>query len=302
MYNQPDSSDNEWTILKVLTWTTSYFKSNEIESPRPSAEILLAHLLETTRVDLYLKYDQPLNSKELKKYKTLIKRRTAREPVAYITGVKEFWSLELAVTKDVLIPRPETECLVEASLLILSAASAGNCKLKPMHILDLGTGSGAIVLALAKERPMHFYFASDCNIKTIKVAKNNAKKNNLDEKVSFFTGDWLSPVNDKKISFDMIISNPPYIRTQDIAGLQPEICEYEPLTAFDGKEDGLNSLKHIICSAHNLLKRYGTLIFEIGHDQRDAVSRIIENCGQYENVVLSKDYSGHYRVVQMNKK
>ena len=302
MYNQPDSSDNEWTILKVLTWTTSYFKSNEIESPRPSAEILLAHLLETTRVDLYLKYDQPLNSKELEKFKTLIKRRAAREPVAYITGIKEFWSLELAVTKDVLIPRPETECLVEASLLLLSAASTGNSKLKPMQILELGTGSGAIVLALAKEQPKHFYFASDCSINTVKVAKNNAIKNNLDEKISFFTGDWVSSLNYKNISFDLIISNPPYVRTGDIAGLQPEIFKYEPLAALDGKEDGLSSLKHIICSAHKLLKKYGTLILEIGHDQKAAVSRIIEKCGQYENIAFSKDYSRYDRVVKMSKK
>lgn len=302
MYNQPDSSGNEWTILKILKWTTSYFKSRSIESPRSSAEILLAHTLDVNRIDLYLRYDQPLNSNELEKFKALIKRRAAREPVAYITGIKEFWSLELVVTKDVLTPRPDTECLVEASLSLLAAASVGNSELKPMHILDLGTGSGAIVLALAKEQPMHCYFASDCSIKTIKVAKNNAKKNKLDEKVSFFTGDWLSPLNDGKISFDMIISNPPYIRTGDIAGLQPEICEYEPRIAIDGEEDGLSSLKHIIYSAHNFLKRYGTLILEIGHDQRDAVSRIIENCGQYENIAFSKDYSGYYRVVQMIKK
>jgi release factor glutamine methyltransferase len=302
MHNQPDSSGNEWTILKVLKWTTSYFESRSIESPRSSAEILLAHTLDINRIDLYLQYDQPLNSDELEKFKALIKRRAAREPVAYITGIKEFWSLELVVTKNVLIPRSDTECLVEASLSFLNAASAGNSELKPMHILDLGTGSGAIVLALAKERPMHFYFASDRSIEIIKVAKKNAKKNNLDEKVSFFTGDWLSPLNDSKISFDMIISNPPYIRTGDIAGLQPEIYEYEPRIAIDGEEDGLSSLKHIIYSAHTLLKRYGTLFLEIGHDQRDAVSRIIENCGKYENIVFSKDYSRYYRVVQMSKK
>jgi release factor glutamine methyltransferase len=302
MHNQPDSSGNEWTILKVLKWTTSYFKSRSIESPRPSAEILLAHILKINRIDLYLQYDQPLNSNELEKFKALIKRRASHEPVAYITGIKEFWSLELVVTKDVLIPRPDTECIVEASLSLLSGASDGNSELTPMHILDLGTGSGAIVLALAKEQPMHNYFASDCSIEIIKVAKKNAKKNNFDEKVSFFTGDWLSPLNDEKISFDMIISNPPYIRTGDIAGLQPEIYEYEPRIAIDGEEDGLSSLKHIICSAHTLLKRYGTLLLEIGHDQRDAVSRIIENCGKYENIVFSKDYSGYCRVVQMSKK
>ncbi|MBT8351806.1 MAG: peptide chain release factor N(5)-glutamine methyltransferase [Deltaproteobacteria bacterium] len=302
MHNQPDSKENEWTILKVLTWTTSYFKSNEIESPRPSAEILLAHLLETTRVELYLKYDQPLNSKELEKFKTLIKRRVAREPVAYITGVKEFWSLELAVTKDVLIPRPETECLVEASILLLSAVSAGHSKLKPMQILELGTGSGGIILALAKEQPNHLYFASDCSIDAIRVAKNNAMKNNLNEEVLFFVADWESSLNHKNISFDLIISNPPYIPTGDLAGLQPEIFKYEPLGALDGKEDGLSSLKHIICSAHKLLKRYGTLILEIGHDQKAAVGRIIEKCGQYENIAFSKDYSRYDRVVQMSKK
>ncbi|NNK84868.1 MAG: peptide chain release factor N(5)-glutamine methyltransferase, partial [Desulfobacterales bacterium] len=234
--------------------------------------------------------------------KTLIKRRVAREPVAYITGVKEFWSLELAVTKDVLIPRPETECLVEASILLLSAVSAGNSKLKPMQILELGTGSGGIILALAKEQPNHLYFASDCSIDAVRVAKNNAMKNNLNEEVLFFVADWESSLNHKNISFDLIISNPPYIPTGDLAGLQPEIFKNEPLGALDGKEDGLSSLKHIICSAHKLLKRYGTLILEIGHDQKAAVGRIIEKCGQYENIAFSKDYSRYDRVVQMSKK
>jgi len=302
MHNQPDSSGNEWTILKVLKWTTSYFKSRSIESPRPSAEILLAHTLDINRIDLYLRYDQPLNSNELEKFKALIKRRVDREPVAYITGIKEFWSLELVVTKEVLIPRPDTECLVEVSLSLLSAASAGNSEIKPMHILDLGTGSGAIVLALAKEQPMHFYFASDCNVEIIKVAIKNAKKNNFYEKVLFFAGDWLSSLNDGKISFDMIVSNPPYIRSGDIAGLQPEIYEYEPRVAIDGKEDGLSSLKQIIYSAHTFIKQYGMLILEIGHDQRNDVRRIAENCGKYENIVFSKDYSGYDRVVQMSKK
>lgn len=302
MNNPPDSSCDEWTILKALRWTASYFESRSIESPRPSAEILLAHTLNINRIDLYLRYDQPLNKNELEKFKALIKRRAAREPVAYITGMKEFWSLELVVTKDVLIPRPETECLVEASLLFLSAASPGNFKLKPMHILDLGTGSGAIVLALAKEQPMHHYFASDYSLNTVKVAQKNAKKNNINEKVSFFAGDWLSSLNNEKISFDMIVSNPPYIRSGDIAGLQPEICQYEPRIAIDGEEDGLSSLKRILCSAHPFLKQYGTLFLEIGHDQRNDVNRIAQNCGQYENIVFSKDYSGYDRVVQMSKK
>jgi len=302
MSNRPDSGGNEWTILKVLKWTTSYFKTRSIESPRPSAEILLAHTLKTDRIDLYLRYDQPLNSNELEEFKALIKRRAAKEPVAYITGIKEFWSLELAVTNDVLIPRPETECLVEAVLSLLPSDSADNSEFKPMHILDLGTGSGAIVLALAKERPMHYYFASDNSIKAVEIAKINSIKNNIDNNISFFTGNWFSPVRDKKAFFDIIISNPPYIRTGDIADLAPEICEYEPIAALDGEEDGLGSLRYIINSAYIHLNPRGTLFLETGHDQKDAVKKIIDYSERYENIVFSKDYSGYYRVVRMNKK
>ncbi|MDL1962833.1 MAG: peptide chain release factor N(5)-glutamine methyltransferase, partial [Deltaproteobacteria bacterium] len=236
MQNHPTSKLSEWTISKLLIWTTSYFKSHNIDSPRSTSEILLAHTLSLKRIDLYLRYDQPLTGDELLLFKTYIKRRINREPVAYIVGAREFWSMKLAVTKDVLIPRPETECLVESAL---SFSESGSW---PNRILELGTGSGAIILALASEKPGYIYFASDSSVEAVNLAFMNAKFHHLDGKINFFAGDWLKPVKNTGQLFDMIISNPPYIRTLSMSELQPEIYKYEPLTALDGGKDGLDSI------------------------------------------------------------
>jgi len=208
MQSQSTSGNTQWTIIKVVQWATSYFKTHDIESPRATAEILLAHVLKCERIDLYLNHDQPLVADELSRFKTLIKRRINREPVAYIIGVKEFWSMDLAVTRDVLIPRPETECLVEAALDFLSENSGSQSK----RILDVGTGSGAIILALASQKPGHLYFASDLFPKAVELARKNAERHNLLGYTHFFVGDWFSALNPVKSGFDMIVSNPPYHR------------------------------------------------------------------------------------------
>ncbi len=296
MQNHPKSDFPEWTIIKLLRWTTSYFKSHDIDSPRSTSEILLAHTLGLKRIDLYLRYDQPLTGDELLLFKTYIKRRINREPVAYIVGTREFWSINLAVTKDVLIPRPETECLVETALSLPELGSG------PKRILELGTGSGAIILALASERPEYIYFASDSSVEAVKLAFMNAKLHHLDGKINFFTGDWLEPLKNTGQLFDMIISNPPYIRTLSIPELQPEIYKYEPITALDGGKTGLDSIKKIIFEAHAFLVQKGILLLEIGHDQKDQIKETIDDCGNYENVFFNKDYSGHYRMVCMRKK
>jgi release factor glutamine methyltransferase len=296
MQNQPNSEFPEWTIIKLLDWTASYFKSHNIDSPRSTSEILLAHTLGLKRIDLYLRYDQPLTIDELLLFKTYIKRRINREPVAYIVGTREFWSMDLSVTKDVLIPRPETECLVE------SALSLPELGLGPKRILELGTGSGAITLALASERPEYIYFASDSSVEAVKLAFMNAKLHHLDEKINFFAGDWLEPLKNTGQLFDMIISNPPYIRTLSIPELQPEIYRYEPLRALDGGKAGLNPIKKIIFEAHAFLVQKGILLLEIGHDQKDQIKKIIDDCGNYENVVFKKDYSGYDRMVCIRKK
>ena len=296
MQNHPTSKLSEWTISKLLIWTTSYFKSHNIDSPGLTSEILLAHTLSLKRIDLYLRYDQPLTGDELLLFKTYIKRRINREPVAYIVGAREFWSMKLTVTKDVLIPRPETECLVESALSFPELGSG------PNRILELGTGSGAIILALASEKPEYIYFASDSSVKAVNLAFMNAKFHHLDGKINFFAGDWLEPVKNTGQLFDMIISNPPYIRTLSMPELQPEIYKYEPLAALDGGKDGLDSIKKIIFEAHAFLVQNGMLLLETGHDQKNQIKKIIDDCGKYEDVVFKKDYSGYDRIVCMRKK
>ena len=298
MQNQTRLRPNEWTIIKLVQWATTYFDTHDIDSPRATAEILLSHVLNTRRIDLYLRYDQPLTPDELERFKALIKRRMNREPVAYILGCKEFWSMGLHITRDVLIPRPETECLVEKSLEMLAV----DANMKSKLILELGTGCGAVILALASENPRHSYWATDISINAIRIARQNAMQNDLNGKIHFIAGDWFAPLGSKTGVFDLIVSNPPYIKSGDLAQLQPEIHAYEPLLALDGAADGLHCLRHIIQSAYRFLKPGGALILEIGHDQKASLKQMIAECGEYEGVSFYQDYSGYDRILQMNKK
>jgi release factor glutamine methyltransferase len=300
MQNPQLPRDQKWTILKCLKWTTSYFQSHDIDSPRATAEILLADVLKTSRIDLYVRYDQPVTDRELLVYKTLIKRRIQREPVSYIVGIKEFWSMELRVTPGVLIPRPETECLVEKALSILTEPVFSFQR--PRRILEIGTGSGAIILALASECPTDLFFASELSIPAIELAKKNTKCHHLDQKIMFFSSDLFAGLRENTCWFDMILSNPPYIPSSVINTLQPEIVRYEPLIALDGKQDGLYFIQKIVHDAQRYLKPRGALLLEIGHDQKTAVENIIESSNAYEKVAFEKDYSGHFRMVHMRKK
>ena len=294
MRNQGKNTTPEWTILKLLQWTAAYFKKYHIESPRPCAEMLLAHTLSCQRLELYLEYDKPLDALELARFKTFIKRRIAGEPVAYIEGRKGFWKQVLEVSGDVLIPRPETECLVETALEVIPKDAPES----PRRILELGVGSGAVTLALASERTDNFFWASDLSNEALLLAKRNILNYNTDADIHFIAGDWLEPFVPKPI-FNLIISNPPYIRTEALEHLQPEIYKYEPLIALDGGADGLNAIRRIIRNAHRYLKRQGYLILEIGHDQEEAVREIAEKGGHYKKIAFIKDYNDHKRVVRM---
>jgi release factor glutamine methyltransferase len=302
MQNQQASIDADWTIIKLLKWTTSYFTSHNIDSPRAEAEILLSHALELQRIDLYLQYDQPLYKDDLRRFKELIKRRVNREPVAYIVGIKEFWSLDFEVTRDVLIPRPETEFLVEAALDLLPKESSSDPVFRPKRILELGTGSGAVILTLASVRPGHRFFATDRKWAAIRLAGKNAARHGIKRIVELTCADWFEPFRPKQCEFDMIISNPPYVPSRLIDNLQPEIAGYEPISALDGGEDGLSCLKHIIDHAHFYLREQGNLLLEMGHDQKNDVERIIHKCAAYDHIIYTKDYGGYDRVIQMRKK
>ncbi len=287
-----------WNILRLLKWTTAYFASHHVEQPRAAAEILLAHTLGVGRVDLYIQYDRPVEPRELAVFKELIQRRLQREPVAYIVGEKGFWSLDLKVTPDVLIPRPETEVLVEAALSIMPPTTTP----KPFEVLDLGTGSGAIVVALAKERPGHRFYAVDNSPKALAVAQNNARRYGLDTAIGFLLGSWFDAVGDRRRCFDLIVSNPPYISSPDLEKLPLEISRYEPRGALDGGPDGLDAIRLIIEKAAAHMSPGGWLLFEIGCDQRASVETLMAASTSYAGVAVIKDHSGLDRVVLARSK
>lgn len=290
----PTPPQPPWTIRSVLHWTVEHFRAKGVESPRASAEILLAHALGLRRIDLYLRHDQPLEPAERDRFRPLIRRRVAGEPVAYIAGEREFWSMPMAVNPAVLIPRPETECLVEAALGELPPPAEG-----VRRVLELGTGSGAPVLALAAERPGHHYFASDRSLAALRVARANAARNGLADRVRFFCGDWFVPVRSGGEGFDLILSNPPYIVSAEIPRLQEEVSRYEPRSALDGGADGLSAIRDLIRAAPDRLRPGGVLLLEIGHDQQAAVSRLAEAAGRWRRVRFRPDFAGHDRIVRL---
>jgi release factor glutamine methyltransferase len=297
MPNLPPTTNLEWTVLKVLQWAASFLKANGIDSPRSTAELLLAHALNTERVQLYVHHDQPLEPSELSTFKQLLRRRLRREPAAYILGRKGFWTLEIEVTPDVLIPRPETECLVEAALAVLKQHPAGRSR-----VLDLGTGSGAVVLALAAEAPEHRYFASDVCPAAAAIAGRNAEAAGGSARVRIWAADWFAALKPGWALFDLIVSNPPYVASTAMDRLAPEIALHEPRLALDGDADGLRSYRAIIGEAYRYLAPGGWLLLEIGSDQRPAVQQIAEQAGAYDGFTCSRDYSGRDRVVCLHKK
>ncbi|MGB5987992.1 MAG: peptide chain release factor N(5)-glutamine methyltransferase [Desulfobacterales bacterium] len=284
--------------MALLTWTQSYFKSHGLDTPRLDAELLLSHAIHCRRIDLYLRHDQPLNTTELRRYKTLIRRRANREPVAYILGEREFWSRKFEVNPQVLIPRPETETLLQAALDAL-----GQCDLrKPARVLELGTGSGAIIVTLAAELPGHLYVAMDRSLGALKVAQNNARRHLPLGSIHFYCGSWLDSFYPHQSEFDLLISNPPYIARPALEGLAPEIHAHEPRRALDGGHDGLTALREIITAAPGCLKPGGWLLLEIGYDQADAVHVMVESQEMFDSVQWTADLAGHRRVAKIRKK
>jgi len=284
--------EERWTILKVLQWTTGHFKRRGIEQPRANAEVLLAHVLEMDRIQLYLHYDKPLGRTELARYRELVRRRAAREPSQYITGRQEFWSLEFEVNPAVLIPRPETEILVERAADILRN-SGGTA-------LDLGTGSGAIAIALARECPTIRILATDRSPAALTVAKRNAMRLHVRDRIHFAAMDLLGGFSLPACSFDLIASNPPYISDGDFLNLPPEISRYEPESALRGNGPaGLGVIHRILTEAPAFLKKDGHLLVEIGQGQAEILREESATGIQMEHMEFIKDYSGIYRVLHL---
>lgn len=291
------ASPATWTILRLLQWATGYFQAKGVSEPRASAEVLLAHGLGMSRLDLYLRYDQPLTAEELALYKTFIKRRLQGEPTQYITGHQEFWSLDFLVSPAALIPRPETEILVEA---ILQQIRQPDFLPTGLRLLDLGTGSGILAIVLAWELPESRVVALDISRAALNLARENARRHQLLPRIDFVQGNLWQPLASHP-QFAVIMSNPPYIPHADLTQLPQEIREFEPRLALDGGGDGLEIIRTLVAQAHRYLVPGGLLALEIGNAQSEEVLNIIGGHGAYRDQMSRQDYQGIARVVLARK-
>ena len=277
------------TILGVITKSTEYLDRKGIESPRANAEILLANILNCKRLELYLMYDKPLRDSELNSYREYLKRRSNYEPIQYITGSVEFYTLELKVTPAVLIPRPETEILVE---VIIDSVK----KEDELFILDFGSGCGNISIALAENLPNVHVTGIDISKDAIMIANENLEKYKLNDRVNFLNGDILKFNVNNISNYDIIVSNPPYVSQNDYLNVQKEIKNFEPKIAVTDFSDGYKYFVKIITLASGILKSGGKLFFEMGEGQSKKINELLVK-NNYKKIYVFKDYQKIDRVI-----
>ncbi len=289
----------EMTILEVLNWSTNYLKDHGVENARLNAELLLARSLNVSREGLYIRLHDQMEERDKEALERLMQRRISGEPLQYILEHQEFWSLDFKVDPRVLIPRPETELLVEQSLLVLAETSS---KRMP-SVLEIGTGSGAVAIALAKELEDIFLVATDISMEALVLAKENARSAGVRDRIDFVNGDLFIPFRPPKgrAPFDLILSNPPYITRRKIKTLSREVKDHEPRIALDGGEDGLAFYRRIIPEAHSYLREGGWLLLEVALGQGEIVSGMIEEGGSFLKPESIPDLSGIGRVVKAQK-
>lgn len=288
-----------WTIHELLKVTTDYFTQKGIDSPRLSADILLAHQLNLSRVKLYLDFDRPLKDEEVAGFRNLVRRRLKREPLQYITGHQEFWSLDFQVGPQVLIPRPESEVLVEQVIRLFEKGRLPE-KDRP-GILDLGTGCGALAVALAREIEGASVWASDISEDALDVARLNAERHHVADRIIFRFGDLWEPFRGENVRFDVIVSNPPYIASDAFHGLTSEVRDYEPRAALDGHGEGIFYIERILSGAADFLKPDGWVLIEMDPEQTPKALLMVEESGSYAEYERVKDYSHRYRVLMARK-
>ncbi len=277
------------TILEIINLSTDYLNDKGVESPRINAELMLAHLLNCKRLDLYLKFDQPLKEEELVVYRELLKRRGRREPLQYIVGNVEFYGLEFKVNPSVLIPRQETEILVETVI-------ENSDKVEQLKILDIGTGSGNIAVSILKHLINSKVWGIDSSNEALKIAEENSKINSVEDRTFYLQKNILNGFEIEESDFDIIVSNPPYISKNDYNDLLPELKDYEPVSALTDEKDGLTFYKEISAKTNELLKSGGKIFFEVGQGQHNEVKNILEK-NNFINIKVIKDYSNIERVV-----
>jgi release factor glutamine methyltransferase len=288
MSDENDNYGPPWTVLKLLNWSKGFFADRGIASPRYDAEVLLAHVLGIDRVRLYMEYDRPLVSSELTAYRALVKRRASREPVAYITGERGFWSMDLQTDPRALIPRPDTEVVVEEVLERIPEDAQ-------ITVVDVGTGTGAIALAVKSERPGVRVLATDASADALSLARENAERLGLE--IEFFEGDLLKAVP-ADVELDYVVSNPPYV--EDDFDLEPDVRDYEPTSALFAGPDGLDVIRRLVPQAYERLKPGGWLTTEIGFRHGESVPALMSEA-EFDEVSMRKDYNGQPRAVSGRK-
>lgn len=287
------ATQQQWTVLSLLQWATRYLADQGFDEPRLHVELLLARVLLCSRLQLYTNFDRRMTGEELARFKALLKRRLAHEPLQYILGETEFMGIRLAVDRRVLIPRPETELLVEKALEAMKSMD------KPdVHVLDIGTGSGNIAIALATFEPRARVAAIDVSDEALQVAETNAHNNGI-ETIEFCRASVFQEFLPER-TFDVIVSNPPYISRREFSLLQPEIREYEPRVATTDDADGLTVIRRVADVAARRLHNDGFLFLEIAYNQSADATEIAERAGLHD-VRVATDFAGHPRIVSARK-
>lgn len=294
----PMSQAESWTVLRLLTWTTSFLKERGSENPRLDAEVLLAHARQCERIMLYAAFDEVVADDVRTAFRELVKRRAAGEPVAYLVGQREFYSLRLKVTPDVLIPRPETEFVVVAALDALKKIGP---KSGGLRVADVGTGSGAIAVAVAKHAPLCRVVAVDISPEALLVARENAVTHGVADRIEFFEGDLLAGIPAER-KFAVIASNPPYVSAGELAELAPDVKDHEPHLALLGGPTGTEIIERLIPQAAERLLPGGYLILEASPMTIPRVVELLAADGRFEPATVVKDLAQQARVVQAVRK
>lgn len=293
-------TDLAWTIERILAWTRGFFERKKIDAPRLCAELLVAHVLGVPRIKLYTDYQRVLDDAQLTRLRELVKRAGEEEPIAYLTGTTHFFNCELHVSRDVLIPRPDTETLVEQVLQLFRNVIG----FENPRVLDLCTGSGAVAVAIAKHAKRAQLVATDISEAALTVARQNTETNGVADRVTILQGDLFDALKGiiDPSPFDLIVANPPYIASDQMAGLPRNVREYEPLLALDGGPDGLMPHRKIMEAASgHWLRDGGRLMLEIAFDQHETALAMAANYPAFTDEKIIRDYGGNPRVLVATK-
>ncbi len=285
-----------WNVLRLLQWTTDFFKRKAFDSPRLDAEVLLATAMNCRRIELYTSFDKEPAAEVREAFRELVRRRGEGTPVAYLVGHKEFYSLEFIVNESVLIPRPETEHVVIEALDV-----AKRSELATLAIADIGTGSGAISIAIAKHLPRAAITAVDLSTQALEVARRNVEKHQVGDQIKLIESDLLTAVKDPS-QFQIIVSNPPYISNSEYAALSPEVRDHEPETALRAGAKGTEVIEKIIALSASRLVAGGQLIVELSPMIASGVQTLAAESGLFEPAKMIKDLAGHARVISLKRK